>query len=160
MVNLAHTFVKFLSPNTLTHANAFLPQLSITRFTSSTPALHMLCQLPTLHLLLNVFHVELLFIETPLCLAWPVILLTRNKRSNSYLPIFPKEHSIYLIICLKFMVSLSLNEANFYLSISWQLLHECNPSFHWSNLFEQCTLLKSEQSAVFAGTQNVYVGET
>ncbi len=69
-----HLPVVLLTHNTLTHVNAFLPLLSMTRFTLFNLALQMFCLLPTIDLLLNAFDVELLSIETPSSLAYPIIL--------------------------------------------------------------------------------------
>ncbi len=42
---------------------------------------------------------KLLRCRTLSSLFWSIILQIRNKRLVLYLPIFPKEHSLYLIIC-------------------------------------------------------------
>ncbi len=90
------TFAKFESPNNLTLAHAFLPQLLMTRHNSRFAALQLHGQFPKLDLLLNSFDIELPFIETHSSRACSVNLYTLNKGLISYLIIFPKGHSIYL----------------------------------------------------------------
>ncbi len=73
-LNFYHLPVVLLTHNPLTHVNIFLSLLSMTRYILFTLGLQMICLLPTLDLLLNSFDVELLFIETPSSLAYPIIL--------------------------------------------------------------------------------------
>ncbi len=74
-----------------------------------TFALQMHCQHSTLDLLLYSFDVELLFTETPSSLDWHVALLTQHRRSVSYIQIFPREYSLYLIIYCAFSYFLILS---------------------------------------------------